>query len=286
MNKQPSWLNEYYAYFHFKNGKKIYAKYKDKSVTEVEKAIQKVLNTKYKDDDLFVALYCKDYFHQDVFIKMITKEDITQYNFITNNYQNVKMQNMEQKHYKTFGEMWQGDTLYSIQLYYDVNNGIVINDICEEEYTNITFEQDNTMLNNERFMRIWLPNMTDTIWVSQKDRQETFTTTLRNKSNLKIGGTGENTVRTFYFLDKDVIPAIVAYYAVMVQTAIREYQKECEKMFVFADKVLDKLCEWGNNINYKVNDCITLLDKTCISLDNAYNKSEYEIIKSTVECQE
>ena len=189
------------------------------------------------------------------------------------------------KHYKTFGEMWQGDTLYSIRLYYDVNNGIVINDICEEEYTNITFEQDNVMLTNDRFMRILLPNINDTILIGQNNRRDTFTTTLNDKCKfLKIGGIGENTARTFYFLDKNVIPEIVKHYAMMIQNAIREYQKECEKMFIFADKVIDKLCEWGNEINYKTNDCIKLLDKTCVTLDNAYNNPEYEIIKSTVKC--
>ena len=281
MNKQPSWFNEYQAYFHFKNGKKLYAKYKG-TVTEAENDIQRLLNTKYKNDDLFVALYCKDYFHQDVFIKMITKENITQYNFITNNYQNIIQQNMEQNHYKTFGEMWQGDTLYGITLYYNNTEGIVIDYIFEQAYT-MGEEEDSEMLTNERFKRIWLNNISESIWVGQKDRLSTFMTTPKGKVQLRVGSEFDTT-RTFYFLDKNVIPAIIAYYTVMIQDAIREYQKEAERMFIFADKVLGKIADWGDTVTYEMGDCISLLDKNCLSIDNAYDKPNYEIIKTKREC--
>lgn len=189
---------------------------------------------------------------------------------------------MEQRHYKTFGEMWQGDTLYGIVLYYNNNEGIVVDYIFEQVYT-MTDVQDDVMLTNERFKRILLNNKSESIWVGNKDRLSTFMTTSTGKIQLRVDSEFDTT-RTFYFLDKGVIPAIISYYTVMIQDAIREYKKEVERMFVFADKVLNKIADWGGDVTYEMGDCISLIDKNCISIDNAYDSPDYEIIKTKREC--
>lgn len=181
---------------------------------------------------------------------------------------------MENKHYQTFGELWLGDTLYGITLYYNANAGIVVDHIFEQEYYDITHEPGDDMLSNEQFKRVWLTNSYESLWIGQKDRNSTFVTTQHNNTPICIGET-ENTVRTFYFLDKNVIPAIIAYYAVMVQDAIHKYQEEAERMFIFADKILAKLADWGEDVTYKMGDCISLT-----------NKPNWEIIKTKRECPE